>query len=116
MRHLFALLLAASVWSCAPEAALAQTCLPVEAAVARLQALPGADIYIPSPGETKAAMDILNAMPPETDEHFDTMIFATGKDDSGLILLGMGGVVCDALPMPAATWRVFVRSVRGQGT
>jgi hypothetical protein len=116
LRHLFALLLTACVWSCAPEAALAQQCMPLEMAVARWQANPNiADVYVASPSETVAAVAIFNSMPPESEEAFDVVVLVTGKDDSGAVFVGKDGEVCATMRVPAGAWRNFVKAVRGQG-
>lgn len=118
LRQLLALLLLACVWSCAPEAALAQpNCIPLDVAVNRLSETSiVADVYVTSEAETVKAVEIINAMPPETDEHFDVIILVTTKSGTGAMFFGNDGQVCGHVEMADEMWRTVVRSVRGQGT
>lgn len=112
MRRLLLALTAACVLA---TSAVAQECRSVADAVAYLHAMPAVvDVYVASPAEAKNAVDILNAMPPESDDKFTDVILVTGGNGQGLIVLGNDGQMCSAIALPAGTWRVFVRSVRGE--
>lgn len=94
----------------------AQECRSVPDAVAYLHAMPAVvDVYVANPAEAKNAVDILNAMPPESDDKFTDVILVTGGNGQGLIVLGNDGQMCSAIALPVGTWRIFVRSVRGEG-
>lgn len=90
-------------------------CVPVATAVEHMRQHPmTASVHVALPAEAKLAVDILNAMPPETDEHYTVVIFATATSGAGLLLLGNDDAVCQNLPVPPDMWRAFVRSVRGE--
>jgi hypothetical protein len=98
-----------------PTPAFAQTCIPVEVVVAQFQAHPmTADVYVASAAEAKLAVEIYNAMPPESEGKYNTVVMATAVNESGIVFVGNDNMVCEHMVLPAPQWRIFVRSVRGQ--
>lgn len=93
----------------------AQECTPVEMVAGNLIVHPmTAEVHIATPAEVKLALEIINAMPPETNFDFDTMIFATAHTGQGLVLVGHSGI-CQQVAFPPREWSAFLRSVRGAG-
>ncbi len=95
--------------------AAAQQCAPVDVIVTFLQANPAVEsIHVATATEVVKAVEIMNAMPPQTDDKFNTVILVTAKDGNGVALFGNDGIMCreNQMPMPGSQWQIFLRSVR----
>ncbi len=115
MRRFLAVLSFVAVTSCGATTAFAQNCVPLADAMARMQNHPmTADVHMASAAEVKLAVEIFNAMPPQSEDKFDLVVMATATSGAGMLLLGNEGQICQGAPFPPEVWRVFVRSVRGE--
>jgi hypothetical protein len=98
------------------DAGAAQTCAPADAVMAMVRSHPAyASHYVATDEETKAASDIFNATPPETDVRWTVAVLVSFRDRSGGLLVGHGGMICGSLQVAPDRWPAFVRAVRGSG-
>jgi hypothetical protein len=97
-------------------AAAAQTCVPAAAVLAMARSHPDYVSHaVVAEAAVKAASDIFNAVPPETDTAWTHAVLVDFRDGSGALLVGRGDDICGSLRVAPDRWQAVVSAIRGAG-
>jgi hypothetical protein len=89
-------------------------CVPTGSVIDLLQSHPSYRSHdIATPAQVRAAADIFNAVPPETDFAWTAAVLVSFMDGSGVLLVGEDEMLCGSLRFGSNHWPALIRAVRG---
>lgn len=87
-------------------------CVPLSKVTDAIKNHPGFSNFRPvSQDRLKDAVELFNALPPETNTKWDAVYLIDGPSNNGVMVVGLKGKACEAIFVDDPYWRAVLRTI-----